>query len=170
MSERYNLPHFRHGELDIITAIRIYRRAYTAMAEPSLNGSIPDGAEESYATDEVGTYAAAYMGTELLEAYPEECGTLGIVEDDDITLMIQIDLDQEPRRISTFFMLRYPSGDIEDMRMAWVVNGPDGSFRTRITSDAIEGDGLGDVPLMQEELDAINAITGSLFPEAPEFA
>lgn len=170
MSERHNLPHFPYEELDVITAIQIYRRAYTAMAEPSLNGAVPDESDESYVTDEAGIFETTYIGTELLGAYPEECATLGIVEDDEITFTIQVSPDDEPCHIPTFFLFRYPQGDIEDMRIAWVINGPEGHFRTRITGDAIESDDLGDVPLMQEELDAINTLTGSMFPEAPEFA
>lgn len=169
MSEHYNLPHFRHDELEVTTVIQTFRRAYTAMAEPSLDGRVPHYAEESYAVDEEGLYETTYMGAELLEVHPGECATLGIVEDDEVAFTVQVP-DDEQHHISAFFVFRYPHGDVNDMRMAWVINGPEGDFRTRITGGAIEHDDLGDVPLMQEEIDAINAITRSLFPEAPEFS
>ena len=166
MSEYYNLPHFCHDELEFMTVVQAFRRAYTVMAEPSLDGTVPLYAEESYAVEE-GLYETIYMGAELLKLHPEECATLGIEDDDEVAFTVQVPADE--RHISTFVVSRYSHGDIDDMRVAWVINGPEGDFRTRITGDAIEDDDLCDVPLMQEELDAINAITRSLFPEAPEF-
>lgn len=153
-----------------MTAIQIYRRAYEAMAAPSITGNVAPDAEESYATDEEGVYETIYTGEELLAVHPNECALLGIVEDDHVGFVVQAEPASEVPYVPTFAVFRYPGGDGEDLRMAWIINGQEGEFKTRITGDAIENDGLPWVPLMQDELDAIDTLTRSMFPEAPEFA